>query len=146
MQLNARHITEKVMPAIARIEKMTVRGTATVTSCSMGIPSCGIIPPRMQEGRKGGRERGREGGREGGLISSAPILIEHALVHTYTHTTYYLATNYLPFQEGRQTGSPDSLPVHYLSPPVEVPHLYVQTDLCCTTPVFLMSLAFTELL
>ena len=48
MKLNARHATEKVMPAIARIEKVTVRGTATVTSCSTGTPSCGIIPPRIQ--------------------------------------------------------------------------------------------------
>ena len=45
MQLNMRHATAKVMPAVARMEKMTVRERCTDTTCSKGTPSYGITPP-----------------------------------------------------------------------------------------------------
>jgi len=35
------------MPPVARMEKMTVMGIATVTSCSKGTPSYGVRPPGM---------------------------------------------------------------------------------------------------
>jgi len=50
--LNARHATEKAMPAVAITEKVAVRGIATVTSCSNGIPSYGMLPPGRQERRE----------------------------------------------------------------------------------------------
>jgi len=40
------------MPPVARMEKMTVMGIATVTSCSEGTPSFGTRPPEML-GRSG---------------------------------------------------------------------------------------------
>ena len=52
MQLNTRHTTAKTMPPVARMEKMTVMGIATVTSCSKGTPSFGTRPPEML-GRSG---------------------------------------------------------------------------------------------
>ena len=45
MQLNMRHATAKVMPAVARMEKMTVRERCTDTSITKGTPSYGITPP-----------------------------------------------------------------------------------------------------
>lgn len=50
------------MPAVARMEKITVTGIATVTSCSNGTPSYGITPPGM-----------RENGREGGMTVSTHL-------------------------------------------------------------------------
>ena len=52
MQLKTRHAIEKTMPAKARIEKVAVRGIATVTSCSNGIPSYGMLPPGRQVRRE----------------------------------------------------------------------------------------------
>lgn len=62
MQLNTRHATANIMPAVARMEKITVTGIATVTSCSNGTPSYGITPPGM-----------RENGREGGMTVSTHL-------------------------------------------------------------------------
>ena len=45
IQLNARHATAKAMPAVARMEKMIVRGRSTETSSSKGTPSYGTRPP-----------------------------------------------------------------------------------------------------
>ena len=45
IQLNARHVTAKAMPAVAKMEKMTVRGRSTDTSSSKGTPSYGTRPP-----------------------------------------------------------------------------------------------------
>ena len=106
IQLNARHATEKAMPAVARTEKVAVRGIATVTSCSNGIPSCGMLPP--------GRQVRKEMSMNCHLVQSC----------TCAHSLTHLAINYLPFQEGRQTGTWDSLPKHYLLPPAEGPHLH----------------------
>ena len=44
IQLNARHATAKAMPAVARMEKMIVRGRSTDTSSSKGTPSYGTRP------------------------------------------------------------------------------------------------------
>ena len=66
MQLKARHATEKTMPAKARIEKVAVRGMATVTSCSNGIPSYGMLPPGRQERRE--------------------MIVNHHLVCPHVHT------------------------------------------------------------
>ena len=41
IQLNARHATAKAMPAVARMEKMIVRGRSMDTSSSKGTPSYG---------------------------------------------------------------------------------------------------------
>jgi len=70
MQLKTRHATEKAMPAKARIEKVAVRGIATVTSCSNGIPSYGMLPP--------GRQVRRE------MSVNLDLVCPH--VHTLTHT------------------------------------------------------------
>ena len=45
MQLNRRQATAKAMPAVARMEKMTVRERSTDTSFSVGTPSYGTTPP-----------------------------------------------------------------------------------------------------
>ena len=45
MQLNTRHATAKAMPAVARMEKMTVRERSTDTISFLGTPSYGITPP-----------------------------------------------------------------------------------------------------
>ena len=44
MKLNARQATAKAMPAVARMEKMTVRERSTETSSTVGTPSYGITP------------------------------------------------------------------------------------------------------
>ena len=44
IQLNVRHATAKAMPAVARMEKMIVRGRSTDTSTSKGTPSYGTRP------------------------------------------------------------------------------------------------------
>ena len=44
IQLNARHATAKAMPAVARMEKMIVRGRSMDTSFSKGTPSYGTRP------------------------------------------------------------------------------------------------------
>ena len=49
MKLNTRHTTPKAMPAVARMEKMTVRERFTDTSFSVGTPSYGIRPPGQVE-------------------------------------------------------------------------------------------------
>ena len=41
------------MPAVARMEKMTVMGRATVTSCSNGMPSYGVRPPKDHQMKSG---------------------------------------------------------------------------------------------
>ena len=48
MQLNVRHATAKAMPAVARMEKMTVTERCNDTTCSRGTPSYGITPPGSQ--------------------------------------------------------------------------------------------------
>ena len=48
IQLNMRHATPKAMPAVARMEKMTVRERCTDTTSSEGTPSYGITPPESQ--------------------------------------------------------------------------------------------------
>ena len=45
MKVKARHTTAKAMPAVARMEKMTVRERCTDTSFSIGTPSYGGSPP-----------------------------------------------------------------------------------------------------
>ena len=45
MKLNTRHTTAKTMPAVAKMEKMTVRERSTDTSSSVGTPSCEATPP-----------------------------------------------------------------------------------------------------
>ena len=45
MQLNMRHTTAKALPAVARMEKMTVTERCTNTTSSLGTPSYGIRPP-----------------------------------------------------------------------------------------------------
>ena len=45
MQLNRRQATAKAMPAVARMEKMTVRERCTDTISFLGTPSYGITPP-----------------------------------------------------------------------------------------------------
>ena len=45
MQMNMRHATAKAMPAVARMEKMTVRERCIDTISSLGTPSYGITPP-----------------------------------------------------------------------------------------------------
>jgi len=47
-QLNMRHATAKAMPAVATMEKMTVRERCIDTSTSRGTPSYGITPPGSQ--------------------------------------------------------------------------------------------------
>jgi len=47
MKLKARHEIVKAMPAADRMEKVTVRGIATPTSCSKGTPSYGIRRPEV---------------------------------------------------------------------------------------------------
>ena len=49
MKLNPRHTTPKAMPAVARMEKMTVREGSTDTSFSVGTPSYGTTPPGKVE-------------------------------------------------------------------------------------------------
>ena len=49
MKLNTRHTTPKAMPAVARMEKMTVRERSTDTSFSVGTPSYGTRPPGKVE-------------------------------------------------------------------------------------------------
>ena len=51
MQLNMRHATAKAMPAVFRMEKMTVRERCTDTTSSEGTPSYGISPPGSQQRR-----------------------------------------------------------------------------------------------
>ena len=51
MQLNMRQATAKAMPAVARMEKMTVRERSTVTISFLGTPSYGITPPVSKEER-----------------------------------------------------------------------------------------------
>ena len=48
MQLNMRHTTAKAMPAVARMEKMTVTERCTDTISSLGTPSYGITPSGSQ--------------------------------------------------------------------------------------------------
>ena len=46
MKLNARHTNAKQMPAVAKIEKMTVIGRTIGITLSRVTPSYGIRPPR----------------------------------------------------------------------------------------------------
>ena len=47
-QLNMRHATAKAMPAVFRMEKITVRERCTDTVSFLGTPSYGITPPGSQ--------------------------------------------------------------------------------------------------
>jgi len=47
------YTTAKILPAVARIEKMTVMGRATVTSCSNGMPLFGVRPPKDHQMKSG---------------------------------------------------------------------------------------------
>ena len=49
MQLNMRQATAKAMPAVFRMEKMTVRERCTDTVSFLGTPSYGITPPEVKE-------------------------------------------------------------------------------------------------
>ena len=77
MKLNARHTTEKTMPTAARMEKMTMMGIATATSCSIGTPSYGITPPGIQVM-----------GENEGTFSSVHISYMPSYTHTHTHNTH----------------------------------------------------------
>ena len=48
MQLNMRQATAQAIPAVFRMEKMTVRERCTDTTSSEGTPSYGITPPGNQ--------------------------------------------------------------------------------------------------
>ena len=52
MQLNMRHATAKAMPAVFRMEKMTVRERCSDTVSFLGTPSYGITPPGSQRESK----------------------------------------------------------------------------------------------
>ena len=58
--MNARHATAKAMPAVARMEKMIVRGRSTDASSSKGTPSYGTRPPAWKVHRGGGKIRERK--------------------------------------------------------------------------------------
>ena len=100
MKLNARHATAKAMPAVAKMQKMTVTGRATGITISQGTPSCGLRPPRWWR-------RWWEIGRS---------KREHTHTHTHTHTeqiglphtfqSMILTGSYKQWTRGPRTGDP----------------------------------------